>query len=948
MAQFLDRLIESSPEIAAADLPEKASERVEKLARTSRIYSQLLLQNPGWLPWLESPEAQPGGMDFPALNAEWRRFRLENENPARNDSDYLSLLRRFRRRISLRIAYQSLAGLTAESATVRELTQLADFCVRECYFISLDQWTSRLGQPWDESENGPARFCCIALGKLGGRELNFSSDVDLLYLFEGDGNTRIDGERTSMTNNEFFHRLGEGITRSLNQQDAGGFLFRTDLRLRPGGDGSPLVPSLEAMENYYALAGQTWERLALLKARPIAGDFSLGGELLESLQSFRYPRHPPPSILADVALMKVRTENEVVGSDAVSRDVKSGYGGIREIEFIVQASQLLHGARFPFLQTNSTTEALQQLVRYGLLPAVAATLLENAYWFLRRVEHRLQMVNEQQTHELPADDSLRLVIADSMNFDSLGEFDLEVARVRKQVRESYEHTFETAPDFDSDMVAEWWELFANGKTSRRIEGKLRLWFRDEPEPDQQLTDFVRGTGPRALARDQVQRFTEMQPALDKTMPRLARPGRTLRRIASFGERYGSKNQFLSICTINPDFFEVLALLFDRSRFIHDLLKLRPEIFDEVLRPEILRKKKDLPQRLNEMAAVSGPVDRDFANWLWLYVRAEQVRTAIGELLGFVDADHAEADLSALAEATLLHLRSKIWPDDSLLFIALGKLGGRELSFGSDLDVSFLGGDSNDERQAGLIRQLAKTLAGSSGRDAAFELDLRLRPYGEAGSPAPNIAVFHDYFQKSAQSWERQALTRARPISGPPDRVREWEQFIEEDVYGRSLSEMEAGELWTMRLRVQRERDTAQPPERAFKTGSGGLIDVEFALQILQLKHGAKTPSVRTPNTQKGWRELSATGLVQRDVAAQILENHSYLKRLEWFLRRDRNQSVTILPEDPSEQEALAVWLGAPDWDRFWKEHLDRMQNTRIAVTTALSGVVSSTALETSR
>jgi glutamate-ammonia-ligase adenylyltransferase len=423
LGEFLDRLIESSPETAAADLPKETSERVEKLARTSRIYSQLLLQNPGWIQWLELSATRPGGLDFYATNAEWERYRLENNCPERTDAEYLPILRRFRRRISLRIAYQSLAGLTAESSTVRELTQLAEFCVRECYFISLEKWTSLLGQPWDDAENEPARFCCVALGKLGGGELNFSSDVDLLYLYEGEGNTRIAGKRTSTANNEFFHRLGESITRSLNQRDATGFLFRTDLRLRPGGDGSPLVPSLEAMENYYAVAGQTWERLALLKARPIAGDFSLGGELLESLQSFRYPRHPPPSILADVASMKIRTENEVVGSDAVSRDVKSGYGGIREIEFVVQASQLLHGARFPFLQTTSTIEGLHQLVRYKLLSADTATRLESAYWFLRRVEHRLQIVDEHQTHELPAGDGARMVIASSMGFGSLENFD---------------------------------------------------------------------------------------------------------------------------------------------------------------------------------------------------------------------------------------------------------------------------------------------------------------------------------------------------------------------------------------------------------------------------------------------------------------------------------------------------------------------------------------------
>jgi glutamate-ammonia-ligase adenylyltransferase len=279
---------------------------------------------------------------------------------------------------------------------------------------------------------------------------------------------------------------------------------------------------------------------------------------------------------------------------------------------------------------------------------------------------------------------------------------------------------------------------------------------------------------------------------------------------------------------------------------------------------------------------------------------------------------------------------------------MGKLGGRELSFGSDLDLVFVSGARDSDQNPARIRRLRQILSATTARDAVFDLDLRLRPHGEAGAFAPGIDVFRNYFRKSAQPWERQVLTRARPISGPPELAEQWQRFIDETVYERPLAVKEADELWSMRLRVQRERDPVQPPERAFKTGAGGLIDVEFALQILQMKHGAQHPAVRTANTGQGWRELAAAGLVETGVAMLIQKNHQHLKRIEWCLRRDINRSVTVLPSAPEEQKALARWLGTADWATFWSEHRDRMIQTRNAVSAALSEVVSSTTLECGR
>ncbi|MBI4626042.1 MAG: bifunctional [glutamate--ammonia ligase]-adenylyl-L-tyrosine phosphorylase/[glutamate--ammonia-ligase] adenylyltransferase [Verrucomicrobia bacterium] len=920
-AGFRSTLVGEHPDFAADALDATAWARLERLTLASPLYAQTLRRFPQYCLWLEEPRNLHTTYRFRALADEWRAFAAPDAAELADDNVLLSRLRRWRHLMSLRIAHRGVNELADEATCVAELTRLAEFCLRECHLVALHRWTERHGEPWDEELGRPARFCALALGKLGGEELNFSSDIDLLYLYEGEGHCRRDGVPTTHENPEFFAKLAETITHVLTEQTEDGFLFRVDTRLRPDGAHGPLVPSLAALENYYATGGQTWERLALLKARPVAGDRPLGAELLENLHSFRYPRHPPPSLLAEVAAMKLRTEREVVGAAVLARDVKNGPGGIRDIEFVAQSLQLLHAGRLPFLQTHSTVRALGQLARYELLKADEAGFLQEAYWFLRRVEHRVQMRDERQTHLLPDAPAGLAAMAASLGFASVEAFQRELDRRRTRVRQLYDELF---ADRDVDRVFEaWWTFFTTGQTPAPIAGRLARWFGGAPDAARALRVFACGDHRMQITRELITRFQHLAESFDTLLPELAQPLETLARLARFAERYGTRQQFFNSCADNPQLLRVLALLCDRSGYIVELLCAHPEILEEVLRPEILRQKKSRLDLAGELAA--GPPGAERDAWLWLYVRAEQVRHAIGELLGFFSIEEVEAGLSQLADAVLAH----VCPSPQLLIVALGKYGGAELTFGSDLDVLLVAAEGDEQTAGDALQQLRRTLQHGGPLGVAYEFDLRLRPHGDAGPLITTLSSLAAYHQGGgAQTWEKQLLTRARVVAGAPGFAARFMAWRDQLVYAAPLSDAELAAVWTMRARIQRERDPVSPPERAFKTSAGGLVDFEFLAQTLQLLHGHADPRLRVTGTRTALRALAAAGVIPPAAAPRFLENYAFLKRIEIMLRRDTNCAVSTLGASSAERFPLARWLGYADEPLFWAEYTARLQETR--------------------
>ncbi|HUF61675.1 MAG TPA: hypothetical protein VMN36_06340, partial [Verrucomicrobiales bacterium] len=627
-----------------------AADRRAQLEAWSPVYTKTLRLHPDYADWLEDP----GNLDNTFRLAHYRGIWTSEFLPALGESDrssaseeslrkYTLLLTRFRRLQCLRIAYREVNAISRTEDTLTELTALAEFCLNTLLKLLRPAWENRLGQPWNEETGAPAHFCVLALGKLGGRELNFCSDIDLIYLFDGAGHCRRSGRTLPTPNQEFFTRLCRDLTSRLQDRSPEGFLYNVDLRLRPEGESGPLVRSLAAMEPYYYVAGQTWERLALIKARPVAGDIPLGEELLEIVNSFRFPRHPPPLLLESIAGVKIRTEKEVAGTENLERDLKNGRGGIREIEFFVQALQMINGAANPFLQTPSTLEALSKFERYGVLDGEHVTRLRNDYLELRRIENLIQMQEERQTALLPSDPARLEMLARLAGCRNEAEFSSRLDGLRARVRSNYRELFRES---DAENAVQEWTLFFTGRDGGpQIQRQLQAWFGPAaPKAPPVLTRLVLGDRNAVLTRDQVVQFVEMTRGFDELLASLSAPLEVLELVARFGQAYGAPRRFFRTLNASPRMLQALCLLFDRSNFIFELLSRHPEIIEEVLGSNHRLHK---PVADHERALARLPADDSFPQWLWKYVKAEQVRIAIAAIFGESAAAETEADLSSL-------------------------------------------------------------------------------------------------------------------------------------------------------------------------------------------------------------------------------------------------------------------------------------------------------------
>ncbi|HEU0009098.1 MAG TPA: hypothetical protein VFT34_04695, partial [Verrucomicrobiae bacterium] len=412
----------------------------------SPAMTALLEKHPGWVQSVLVPENLAYPRQEQGLRREVNGF-LQPALQAREYAGAFSRLRQFKQREMLRIAARDLGRLGNTPQVIREISNVADVCLAATLQLCREQLVQRLGQPYHQDADGlwqPTEFCVLGLGKLGGQELNYSSDVDVIFVYTDEGSVFKTPPRpkapagSAMPNHSFFKRLAESFVAEVGRATEDGALYRIDLRLRPEGDAGPFARSLAGYENFYSQWGQTWERMMLLKARCVAGDAGLAAEFLEMVQSFRYPRSLSEGALREIAAMKTRTEKEVIRPGELERDVKRGRGGIREIEFVVQTAQILHAGRSPFLQGAQTLPLLQKLAQYKLLAEDEASELAAAYCFLRNVEHRLQMEHNLQTHTLPADPPGRARLAALMGFAGRAEFEAAVQRHTQFVRETYE------------------------------------------------------------------------------------------------------------------------------------------------------------------------------------------------------------------------------------------------------------------------------------------------------------------------------------------------------------------------------------------------------------------------------------------------------------------------------------------------------------------------------
>lgn len=902
--------------------PTTAADAINRLKAISPFYSQLLEQNPDYASWLSHPVNLEEPFRQVSFEASWRGFCGQGEA-----SFDLDRLRRFRRKMMLRIACREVAGIARPEQGFEELTLLASFVVGELLRYCYPLWERRLGTPMCEESGKVARFCVLGLGKFGGRELNFFSDLDLIYVYEGNGPVLKDGRESRVVTQEFFNRFFRDFSGLLTEHNEHGHLYNLDLRLRPEGDSGPIARSFAATANYYYTAGQTWERLALIRARPVGGATGLGLELLEELNPFRYPRFPSPNILNEVSGVKIRTEKELVGEEKLELDVKSGKGGIREIEFVVQAFQITQGGGNPFLQTHSTLEALEKLERYGLLPAADCRGLREAYLFLRLVENRLQIRQESRCHQLPPPGTAaRDALAASLGFADTASFDRQLDETRGFVRRHYRDVFEES---ESERNLQEWTLFLGGHpASPEIQQKLTRWFPESEDVDERLRGFILGNSRHLVTREQVNLFLDVAESFDAVLPTLSRPLQSLERVARFAESYGARKQFFKAAA-NPGLFKALGRLFDRSTFIFELLCKHPGIMEELLH-EAPRRQKNRVEIEAEIKQLPRE-DSTFPHFLWLYVKAEQVRLAMGEALHDMDPEITEAGLTELADAAVQAALDEVDPESRLAVVALGKYGGHELSFGSDLDVIILAPDGvSPTKWAKTVAALLKILQHNEAPGPAFEVDARLRPHGQDGPYTVTLAAFERYHTEGhAQLWEKQLLTRARAAVGNEQLLNGFVQLRDRLIYKEPAQPEWWPVIWNMRLKIEQEKTRGNEPLSAFKSASGGLLDIEFLAQCLQLAFGSREPRLRVTNTREVLRRSRETGHLTTEVTQALLRNYSFIRDIERFLRRINFSNLSSLPEDGRDRNSLALWCGFADWDAFYRAYALIFEENRL-------------------
>ena len=849
------------------------------------------------------------------------------------------LLRRVRCREVLRIALRDLRRVRVSEIT-GELASLAAACLDTAIRFHDRRLRARHGAPAGSAGREPgAGFCVLAMGKLGARELNFSSDIDLIFIYDRDGQT--EGERP-LNHFAYYARLAELVTESLAKPTEDGFVFRVDLNLRPDGQNGPIVNSVHAAELYYQSFGRTWERAALVKARPAAGDLAVGEEFLRTLEPFVWRRSLDLSVLEEIHAMKARIDARA-GAEGRD-DLKLGKGGIREVEFFVTALQLLHGGREDgrALRERAVLPALDRLLFAGVVPARHRDELADAYLFLRRAEHRVQMLDGAQTHQLPPPGE-RHGLARSMGYATVADFEGALGAHRDRTMRIFGDLLgaaSDAPPLDPELT-----LLADPDVvrARRAEIATRRGFLDADRVIAAIDQMARRRTPFSQLGDPAQAAGLLADALGTPDPDQA-----ISQLGDFAAALRNPGPYFQLMRENRRMGRLLLSLFGTSDFLSKRFVRTPELFDLlVAREQVVVEKpretmrEELAERLRAPGGEAHPdelLERRLGA-VRLYKDQEILRIAVHDIAEAIDLAAVSRQLTDLAEVCLEaclamaedEARAKgTLPEGRLSVIGLGKLGGRELGYHSDLDLIFIyPGEAGalHDRYARLAQRFLSFLQVPLREGRLYQIDTRLRPSGNQGALVIGIEGFVRYHTGQAlpggaargesggtvrsQLWERQALLRARHVAGDAalfDQV--WERAIVPAVYGPGGDRRAmAGEIRRMRERM--EAELSQESSRGLnpKTGHGGLVDVEFAAQFLQLVHGREHPEIRTGSTPEALSRLKAAGLLPDEAYRALAGGYRFIRRVELRLRIVHDYTVDHLPPPGPALDQLARRLG---------------------------------------
>jgi glutamate-ammonia-ligase adenylyltransferase len=877
------------------------------------------------------------------------------------DEAVLRALRRFKRRETLRIAYGDIVREHSLHTVTTQISYLADAIVEAALQAA---WTKLVGQRGTPrgSDGTPARFVVLALGKLGGVELNYSSDIDLIFLYDVDGTT---DARRSISNLEFFERLGRELVRMLTEATGLGIAYRVDLRLRPEGERGPMVMSLPATLQYYDLRGRTWERQAYIKARAIAGDLDLGREFLETMRPWIYRRYLSRADISGIKALKRRIEQRTNDAGDDGREVKTGHGGIRDIEFVIQFLQLLNGADVPQLQTGNTLEAITQLEHIGCLSNQERSILADNYGFLRKIEHRLQIMFDLQTHLLPTDPeelrklALRMGYTDTPELSALGAFAEDYREKTELNRRILDHLLHDAFSDDANTEAEAdlvldpsppeeWIVEVLGKYRF---GDVKLAYRNLMALGEEKIRFLSTRRCRHF-------LASIAPELLRAISATPDPDSTLVNLGQVSDSLGGKGVLWELFSFNPPTLHLCVQLCAFSPYLCSILTTNPGMLDGLMDSLVLDK---LPSResLRETLAELCHAAEDLEPILHSFKNDQQLRVGVRDLLGKEDVLATTAALSNIADVCLeqiaareyLRLVSKFGEPQigegpnagepcEMVILAMGKFGGQEMNYHSDLDIIFLyeaDGHTAPSRYAvrsetttnqhffsELGQRIIRTASRLGPLGRLYEVDARLRPTGKSGALATSLDEFTRYFTSgTGQLWERQALCKARVVIGPPRAAKAAMAAVAQAAFAHPWHANDAAEVRRMRHRME---DTAGGAN--LKRGPGGLVDIEFLVQMLQLKHGRRMPSVCVPNTLLALAALDDAGCLATEDFTFFSEAYRFLRTLEGRLRLLNSASRSHLPEEPTELAKLSQLLRCPSSEALLADFDRHLRGTR--------------------
>jgi len=826
-------------------------------------------------------------------------------------------LRRLRSRVLLRVMARDLAGKADLAEVCGTMSALADAAIAAARAWSETQLLRAHGVP--RGAAGDAQpFVVVGMGKLGGGELNVSSDVDLVFLYPEEGDT--DGARM-LSNHEFFTRLGRKLIALLSEITEDGFVFRVDMRLRPYGESGPLVCSFEALENYFITQGREWERYAWIKARPITGDVNAAHEALAtSVRPFVFRKYLDYATLGAMRRLHAEVRREVARRELADH-IKLGPGGIREIEFIAQALQLVRGGRDPALAVRPTLTVLARLAERKLIPDQAARELSEAYDFLRRLEHRLQYLDDRQTHRLPVDADDRARVAAMSGAPDWAVLEARIEAVRATVTRHFQTTLAVSEENAEPATSSIWQ-----DDRESVAGALAaLGYRDPDAGAARLLAIRASQRYTLLPTDSRRRFDALVPALASVAADTADPDMTLARGLDFIEAIARRAAYLALLAEHRVALERVARIIGASSWAAQFVTLHPLLLDELLDDRVLYAAPDwaaFGSALRaQVATYAGDTEAQM-NVLREQHQAQVFRLLAQDLAGELSVERLADHLSAAADAVLEVCLESAWADlrnrhregaPRFAIVAYGKQGGKELGYASDLDIIFLYDDDEErapEVYARLAQRINQWLTTHTAAGVLFATDLRLRPSGASGLLVSSLAAFEQYQEQSAWTWEHQALTRARHCAGDAAVGAAFEA-IRERILRRAR---DPGALAKDVLEM-REKMHAAHPNRSMlfdlKHDRGGMIDLEFIVQYLVLAHAHAHPELVGNLGNIALLGIAGElGLIPAPLAAQCQDAYRDFRRLQHALRLEGAQYARIEPDSVATQVGAVQELWA--------------------------------------